>query len=67
MPEALTKHLEEMQRSAYLAEGLIDAISACGSSPKRIELIATLAEEAQKILKELGEGLDSVNLQKVQA
>jgi Fe-S cluster assembly ATPase SufC len=70
MPEnqkTLRDHLEQMQHAAYVAESLVSVIVACGGNRRRSDLVIMAAEEAQKVLDEIGRGLDSVELDKVPA
>ena len=69
MPETqpLLDHIQEMQNLATLAESVVNAIIASLAHPTRSELAYTLAVEAHSVLKDLGDGLDSVNLPKVAA
>lgn len=66
-PQALTDHLEVMQRDVYIVESLVSVIVACGDNPKRTGLVIQAAEAAQELLLTIGRGLDSVELEKVRA
>jgi hypothetical protein len=66
-PQSLADHLAEMQDAVYLAESLVRAVVACGAYPNRKDVIITAAEAALDILREVGSGLDSVNLPEVSA
>mgnify|MGYP000862340039 CR=1 FL=1 len=69
-PESLNSlraHLSAMQDASYVAEALVAAIVACGDDRRRGTLRIVLAEAAQEVLKDLGRGLDSVEIDRMVA
>jgi hypothetical protein len=60
----LPAHLATMQDKAMVAQALLDAACACNAAGERDALAFQLMQEARNVLREIGNGLDSVNLPK---